>query len=88
MLDDYLRDQNLKLMTGNMIFDNTYSIAMVTPFNNLEEAQKFRSEIESKLIADIEKENWINLIITKENFDIFYRTKDLASYLTFFDKYY
>ena len=88
LLDDYLSSQNLKLITGNMIFDNTYSIAMVTPFNNLEEAQKFRSEIESKLTADIEKENWINLIITKENFDIFYRTKDLASYLTFFDKYY
>ena len=88
LLDDYLSGQNLKLMTGNMIFDDTYSIAMVTPFDNLEEAQKFRSEIESKLIADIEKENWINLIITRENFDIFYRTKDLASYLTFFDKYY
>ena len=81
-------ERDLKLITGNMIFDNTYSIAMVTQFNNLEEAQKFRSEIESKLTADIEKENWINLIITKENFDIFYRTKDLDSYLTFFDKYY
>ena len=88
ILDDYLSGQNLKLMTGNMIFDETYSIAMVTPFSNLEEAQKFRSEIERKLITDIEKENWINLIITKENFDIFYRTKDLDSYLTFFDKYY
>jgi hypothetical protein len=87
-LDDYLTLQNSKLITGNMVFDKTYSIAMVTPFINLEAAQKFRSEIEANLITSAEKEKWINLIMTKENFDIFYKTKDLDSYLTFFDKYY
>ena len=61
---------------------------MVTPFSNLEAAQKFRSEIQANLITSNGKENWINLIITKENFDIFYKTKDLTSYLTFFEKYY
>ncbi|MAJ51850.1 MAG: hypothetical protein CMB82_09585 [Flammeovirgaceae bacterium] len=88
LLDDYLKGQNSKLITGNMVFDKTYSIAMVTPFSNLEAAQKFRSEIQANLITSNGKENWINLIITKENFDIFYKTKDLTSYLTFFEKYY
>ena len=88
LLDDYLSVQNSKLITGNMVFDKTYSIAMVTPFSNLETAQKFRSEIEANLLTSAEKEKWINLIMTKENFDIFYKTKDLDSYLTFFDKYY
>jgi tetratricopeptide (TPR) repeat protein len=88
LIDDYLSIQNSNLITGNMVFDKTYSIAMVTPFSNLEAAQKFRSEIEVNLLTSAEKEKWINLIMTKENFDIFYKTKDLDSYLTFFDKYY
>ena len=88
LIDDYLRIQNSNLITGNLVFDKTYSIVMVTPFSNLEAAQKFRSEIEVNLLDSAEKEKWINLIMTKENFDIFYKTKDLDSYLTFFDKYY
>ena len=88
LLDDYLTLENPKLIAGNMVFNETYSIAMVTPFSNLAAAQKFRSEIEGSLLTSTKKEKWIDLIMTKENFDIFYKTKDLASYLTFFDKYY
>ncbi len=79
----------LKLTTSNVGFDEK-TITMCVEFSNREAVMgyyyKFLDEVATtKPFSD---HKFYNFVITKDNFQIFYRTKSLDEYLTFFDKNY
>jgi len=81
--------KDLKLTTSNLGLDEK-TLTMCVEFPNRETAMayyyKFLNEVaKSKPFSDYK---FYNFVITKDNFQIFYRTKSLDEYLTFFDKNY
>ncbi|NQW26972.1 MAG: hypothetical protein HQ474_03600 [Flammeovirgaceae bacterium] len=89
-VDSYLDSLNNNLKSGNMLFDEKYSLILITPFNSKLDAQLFKTQFKNIELTqkDLAQENLVTLIITKANFDIFYKTKDLETYLSFFEQYY
>ncbi len=81
--------KDLKLTTSNLGLDDK-TLTMCVEFPNRETAMsyyyKFLNEVaKGKPFSDYK---FYNFVITKDNFQIFYRTKSLDEYLTFFDKNY
>jgi len=81
--------KDLKLTTSNLGLDDK-TLTMCVEFPNRETAMayyyKFLNEVaKGKPFSDYK---FYNFVITKDNFQIFYRTKSLDEYLTFFDKKY
>jgi tetratricopeptide (TPR) repeat protein len=81
-------DRNLK--TSNLILNDEYSITFVADLPDKTSAMEyFKSFTEKRgTMAELRNHNFHNFVITKDNFDIFYRTKGLDEYLTFFEKNY
>ena len=82
--------KELKLATTNMILNDEKTITMVTEFPNRKAAlsyfDKFLAQIATAKPLSTFK--FYSFVITKGNFQIFYRTKALDEYLTFFDRNY
>jgi hypothetical protein len=81
--------KDLKLTTSNLGLDEK-TLTMCVEFPNRETAMayyyKFLNEVaKGRPFSDYK---FYNFVITKDNFQIFYRTKSLDEYLTFFDKNY
>ncbi|MBL6449931.1 tetratricopeptide repeat protein [Fulvivirga sp. 29W222] len=82
--------QEKKLKTSNLILNENQSITMVSSFEDKQSAvsyfQKFVSE---DVISEKTQNSKIyKFVITKDNFNIFYQSKDLEAYIRFFDKNY
>lgn len=82
--------KDLKLNTSNIILNEEKTITIITELPNLEAAlsyfDKFLAQIAvAKPFSD---HKFYSFVITKDNFQIFYRTKALDEYLTFFDRNY
>jgi outer membrane protein assembly factor BamD (BamD/ComL family) len=90
LISEYIGEGTNNLSTGNLIFDEDYAMVLINEFAGKREAKIFYGEISDSLEIpeEINSSELISLVITKENFEIFYETKDLDSYLTFFDKHY
>ncbi|MFY0687709.1 MAG: hypothetical protein JXQ90_11120 [Cyclobacteriaceae bacterium] len=75
---------------GNLIFDDVQSMILVSEFADKSKATSFVKNFDQngKIPATIKTEKLHTIVLTKENFDIFFKTKDLDSYLTFYEKYY
>ena len=82
--------KELKLKTSNMVFNDMYTITLVADLPGISTALDYRKTFNEKLPALIEFRNhkFHNFVITKDNFDILYRTKGLDEYLKFFEKNY
>ena len=82
--------KELKLATTNMILNDEKTITMVTEFPSRKAAlsyfDKFLAQIATAKPLSTFK--FYSFVITKGNFQIFYRTKALDEYLTFFDRNY
>ncbi len=81
--------KKLKLTTSNIGFDDK-TLTMCVEFPDKESVMgyyyKFLAQLnKAKPFSDYK---FYNFVITKDNFQIFYRTKSLDEYLTFFDKNY
>ena len=84
----YFRDKRLN--TTNLVFHDDFVLTIVTDFADrlsaVEYFDKFTTEAgNNKTLAS---HKFDTFVITKNNFDIFYRTKALDEYLTFFDRNY
>ncbi|HEY0653955.1 MAG TPA: tetratricopeptide repeat protein [Chryseosolibacter sp.] len=82
--------QNLTLKTSNLILNDEYGITFVADLAGKSAAvEYFKSFIEKRSsIPTLGNYNFHNFVITKDNFNIFYRTKGLDEYLQFFEKNY
>lgn len=89
-MDTFISENGMSLKTGNIVLDQNNAMVLVTEFPTRETANTFfRLLQEGMPPQEVYKgEKVYPLVITKENFEILYETKDLESYLTFFEKHY
>jgi tetratricopeptide (TPR) repeat protein len=91
-LEKFNRDnfRDLKLKTSNLLLDDTYSLTLVDELPRVSSALEYVKSFSEKLPAlnELRNHKFHCFVITKDNFDIFYRTKGLDEYLQFFEKNY
>lgn len=80
----------LKLNTSNLILNDEKTITLVTEFPNRKAALSYFDKFLAQIATSKPLSNYkfYSFVITKDNFQIFYRTKALDEYLTFFDRNY
>jgi len=81
---------DLKLQTTNLVLNEQYTLTFVTGLPGVSTAIGYIHTFKEKLPAmtELKNYNFNSFVITKDNFDIFYRTKGLDEYLQFFEKNY
>ena len=89
-VDEFASSTNMTLGTGNLVLDDEYSMVLANDFEGKNSAKSFLQQFnkERNLESKYKGENFYVLVITRDNFEILYDTKDLRSYLNFFDKNY
>ncbi|MBS1554551.1 MAG: tetratricopeptide repeat protein [Bacteroidetes bacterium] len=82
--------KDLKLTTSNLALNDESIITMVVEFPDKEAALGYFDKFLAQLTKSKPFSNYkfYNFVISKENFQTFYRTKALDEYLTFFDRNY
>lgn len=82
--------KDLKLQTSSLILNDDYALTMVSELPRLSYALEYYKMFVEKLpqFTAIADHKMYTFVITKDNFDIFYRTKGLDEYLKFFEKNY
>ena len=78
------------LKTSNLILNDDLALILVSDYIDKETALKYYKQFKSEDPVDEDKRNskFYKFVITKDNFNIFYQSKDLDTYLSFFDKNY
>jgi tetratricopeptide (TPR) repeat protein len=81
---------DLKLKTSSLIFNDDYVLAMVSELPRISFALEYYKTFIDKLPEFTALQNFkiSTFVITKDNFDIFYRTKGLDEYIKFFEQNY
>ncbi|MFY0599192.1 MAG: methyltransferase [Cyclobacteriaceae bacterium] len=88
-VDNYMVESPYDYTSGNLILNDEYAMVLVNDIPSKENATEMLNDFESINIQDKYKgEKIYTFIITKDNFDIFYQTKDLNAYLNFFERMY
>ena len=84
----YFKDLNLKVST--LILNDTYTLLLVSDLPRISSALEYYKTFTEKrsTFTGLKDYKFSNFVITKDNFDIFYRTKGLDEYLQFFEKNY
>jgi tetratricopeptide (TPR) repeat protein len=84
--ENHFRDLALKV--SNLILDETYALTLVTGLPDKTKAIEYYVTFAEKrnTLNAIKNHKFNTFVITKDNFDIFYRTKGLDEYLQFFTK--
>jgi tetratricopeptide (TPR) repeat protein len=80
----------LDLKTSHLVLNDRYAITFVSELNSKQAAMEYFRAFSENLpgLARLRNHKFDNFVITKDNFDIFYRTKGLNEYLRFFEKNY
>lgn len=80
----------LKLKTSNLVLDEDFTLTMVSEFTDLEQARNYYQTFGEKqpTLNEFANHKFFTFVITKDNFDIFYRTKALNEYIRFFEQNY
>lgn len=81
---------DLRLKTSNLELNDEYIITLVADLPRVSAAIEYVRTFNDKLagIPELRNHKFNNFVITKDNFDIFYRTKGLDEYIYFFEKNY
>lgn len=82
--------KDTKLKTSNLVLNEDLALTMVGDFENQQAANTYYKRFKDKLpgITELQSRDFNMFIISNENFNIFYRTKGLVEYLSFFKKNY
>ena len=91
IVDDYLKSKHLtNLKTGNLILSEEKSMLLVNIFPGKGTATNFLKAFNREVdVKETFKGSKFDVfVITEDNFDMLYRTKDVSAYLTFFEKNY
>ncbi len=80
----------LKLKTSNLALNDEYTLTLVDELPRISSALEYMKTFNEKLptLTELRNHKFHSFVITKDNFDIFYRTKGLDEYLQFFEKNY
>jgi tetratricopeptide (TPR) repeat protein len=84
----YFKD--LKLKTSNLVLNDMYTLTLVSDLSGITTALDYFKTFNEKVgtLTEFRNHKFHNFVITKDNFDIFYRTKGLDEYLKFFERNY
>lgn len=84
----YFNDLNLKV--SNLILNDEYTLTMASDLPRISSALEYYKTFTEKLqsLTGLKNRKFNSFVITKDNFNIFYRTKGLDEYLRFFEKNY
>lgn len=79
-----------KLKVSNLILNDTYTLTLVSDLAGLTAAKDYYKTFSEKRdgLGDLKSYKFSYFVITKDNFDIFYRTKGIDEYTRFFEKNY
>jgi hypothetical protein len=79
-----------KLETSYLVFNDDNALTMVTELKDKANAVEYFDKLNSWLAQrpSLTSYKFDIFVITKDNFQIFYRTKALDEYLTFYDRNY
>jgi hypothetical protein len=79
-----------KLKTSNLTLNEEYALTMVSELPGVTQAMEYKKTFTEKLgtLNELRNHKFNSFVITKDNFNIFYRTKGLDEYLQFFEKNY
>ena len=82
--------KTLNLKTSNLILNEEYALTFVADLPGVKSAMEYFKSFTENLpsISEFRTHKFDNFVITKDNFNIFYRTKGLDEYLQFFQKNY
>jgi hypothetical protein len=82
------KEQQLK--TSNLQLNDEYSMILVVDLQRISEALEYMQTFNENMttLTELRNHKFNTFVITKDNFDIFYRTKGLDEYLKFFEKNY
>ncbi|HEX6225655.1 MAG TPA: tetratricopeptide repeat protein [Chryseolinea sp.] len=82
--------KDLKLKTSNLVLNDMYTLTLVADLPGITTALDYIKTFNEKAstLTEIRNHKFHNFVITKDNFDIFYRTKGLDEYLKFFERNY
>ena len=90
-VDEYLSANSFDgLNTGNLVLSDSKSMIFIDSFPGKPGAQAFMTSFNNQIDLDskFKGQKFDIFVITEDNFDLFYKTKDINSYLNFFDKHY
>jgi tetratricopeptide (TPR) repeat protein len=81
---------DLDLKVSNLILNETYNVTLVADLPRISSALEYYKTFTEKRSSFTELKDFkiSSFVITKDNFDIFYRTKGLDEYQKFFEKNY
>ena len=78
-----------RLTASTLIFEKDLAMVLVQEFTNKNEALSYYQRLQQEgFLDDYSSEDFSTFVITSENFEIFYQTKDLNGYLSFFNNFY
>jgi hypothetical protein len=79
-----------KLVTTSLNFNDELTVTFIAGFATQQASQEYLDKFNLQLARQkpFSDHNFNNFVITKNNFDLFYRTKALDEYLAFFDRNY
>lgn len=79
-----------KLKVSNLILNDTYTLTLVSDLPGLAAAKEYYKSFSEKRdsLSGLKNYKFSYFVITKDNFDIFYRTKGIDEYTRFFEKNY
>ncbi len=91
LIEKFLQENNFSnLKTGTLILNQTKSMLLVNEFPGKATATGFSSLFQDNVsLSDAFQGQKIDaFVITEDNFDILYKTKNVSAYLNFFEKHY
>jgi hypothetical protein len=79
-----------QLKTGNLKFNDGYSMVLINEFANREKAMEYFKLFDEKQSSfeNAGPYKFYSFVISDDNFQILYKTKGLQEYLNFFEKNY
>lgn len=83
--DKFFPEQELN--AGNLVFNDNYSMVLLSEFDDKSTAEAFYKKFNSDLspLKNFSSLNFSNFIISKDNFQIYYQAKVTDSYTEFFN---
>lgn len=90
LLYSFIEENDLPLKSGNLLLSDEYSIAVINSIGDKGTANEILTSFNKQMSPSevFKGEKHFVFIITKDNFDILYQTKDIETYRTFFQKTY
>ncbi|QSE98344.1 type IX secretion system periplasmic lipoprotein PorW/SprE [Fulvivirga lutea] len=78
------------LKTSNLILNDEYALILVSDFEDKQEALSYYNSFlkQDPIKEPIRDSKFYKFVITKDNFNIFYQSKEIDTYLSFFTKNY